>query len=127
MKISVIVPTYNEEKHIEECIVSLFQQDYQDMEIIAVDDGSTDRTREILQKFAEKKQIIFLKQNHLGPGHARNLGVSCSGGEILVFVDADMIFSKGEFLHELVKPIIDGKSKGTFSKEEYVANWIFHQ
>lgn len=122
MKLSIIIPTYNEEKHIKSCIESLLKQDYCDFEIIIVDDGSTDKTREILQGFAEKQKIIFLKQNHLGPGHARNLGAVLAGGEILVFVDADMVFAK-EFLHELVKPIIDGKSKGTFSKEEYVANW----
>jgi glycosyltransferase involved in cell wall biosynthesis len=123
MKISVIIPVYNEEKHIKECLRSLLaQDDYPEFEIIVVDDGSTDKTREILQEFAARQQIIFLKQNHLGSGHARNLGASLAGGEILVLVDADMSFTEG-FLRDLVKPIIDGKSKGTFSKEEYVANW----
>lgn len=124
MKTSVIIPAYNEEKHIKQCIESLMQQNYPDFEIIAVDDGSTDKTKDILNDFASKNEIIFLKQNHLGPGHARNLGVSVSGGEILVFVDSDMSFKEG-FLEELVAPIISGKSKGTFSKEEYVANWNF--
>ena len=123
MKLSIIIPTYNEEKYIRICIESLLKQDYHDFEIIAIDDGSTDKTREILAEFAARQQIIFLKQNHLGPGHARNLGAALAGGEILIFVDADMVFVRGEFLHELVKPIIEGKSKGTFSKEEYVANW----
>ncbi len=122
MKLSIIVPSYNEEKHIKECMDSLRKQNYPDFEVIVVDDGSTDRTREILTEFATRQQIIFLKQNHLGPGHARNLGASCAGGEILVFVDSDMVFSD-EFLQDLVKPILEGKSKGTFSKEEYVANW----
>lgn len=122
MKISIIIPTFNEEKHIKECLESLLKQDYSEFEIIVVDDGSTDKTREILQNFSQKQQIILLKQNHLGPGHARNLGASCAGGEILVFVDADMSFTES-FLHELVKPIIEGKTRGTFSKEEYVANW----
>lgn len=122
MKISIIIPSYNEEKHIRKCIESLLKQDYPDKEIIVVDDGSTDRTREILAQFVTRQQIIFLKQNHLGSGHARNLGAALAGGEILVFVDADMVFEK-EFLHELIKPILEGKSKGTFSKEEYVANW----
>lgn len=122
MKISVIIPSYNEEKHIKKCVESLLKQNYPDFEIIVVDDGSTDRTREILSNFASRQEIILLKQNHLGPGHARNLGVSVSVGEILVFVDSDMIFEKN-FLHELVAPIVSGKSKGTFSKEEYVGNW----
>lgn len=123
MKISVVIPTYNEEKHIKDCIESLLQQNYPNFEIIVVDDGSTDRTREILSDFASRNEIIFLKQNHLGPGHARNLGVSCAGGYILVFVDSDMVFPDSEFLRELVSPVISGKAKGTFSKEEYVANW----
>jgi hypothetical protein len=122
MRLSIIIPAYNEEKYMRICIESLLKQDYHDLEIIAVDDGSIDKTREILAEFAARQQIIFLKQNHLGPGHARNLGAALAGGGILIFVDADMIFAK-EFLHELIKPILEGKRKGTFSKEEYVANW----
>jgi glycosyltransferase involved in cell wall biosynthesis len=63
-----------------------------------------------------------LKQNHEGPGAARNVGVKHANGEILVFVDADMTFDY-KFLSELVTPIIEGKTKGTFSKNEYVSNW----
>lgn len=124
MKISIVIPAYNEEKHIEKCVVGLLNQDYPDKEIIVIDDGSTDKTQEILQKFSQKQQIIFLKQNHLGPGCARNLGAAFAGGEILVFVDADMSFSaSGGFMTEIVKPIVAGRTRGTFSKKEYVANW----
>lgn len=122
MKISVIIPAYNEEKHIKKCIESLLQQKYPDFEIIVVDDGSIDGMTQILNDFASQQKIILTKQNHLGPGHARNLGVSLSSGEILVFVDADMVFNE-DFLQDLVAPIILGMAKGTFSREEYVANW----
>jgi glycosyltransferase involved in cell wall biosynthesis len=122
MKISVIVPVFNEEKYIEKCVESLLVQEYPDFEIIIVDDGSTDNTLQILNGFASRQQIILLRQDHLGPAHARNLGNSCAGGEILVFVDADMTFEK-KFIEELTAPLNSGKSKGSFSKEEYVANW----
>lgn len=119
MKVSVIIPTYNEEKVIGKCLDSLSEQSLEDMEIIVVDDGSTDKTLEILQEIVDRIQV--LKQQHKGPGEARNLGAKKAKGEILVFVDADMTFDKF-FLQNLVKPIIDGKTIGTFSKEEYVLN-----
>ncbi len=118
MKASVIIPAYNEEKAIEECLYSLVKQNYNDFEIIVVDDGSKDKTVEIVRKFKEARLI---QQDHLGPAIARNLGVKNSRGEILVFVDADMIFDKN-FLKELIEPISKTKIIGTFSKQELVLN-----
>ena len=115
--ISVIIPAYNEEKVIGNCFESLEKQSYRPLEIIVVDDGSSDNTLKIAEKF----NIPVLKQNHQGPGLARNLGASKAKGEILVFVDADMTFDK-DFVKDLTKPIIEGKTIGTFSKNEFVAN-----
>ena len=121
--LSVIIPVYNEEKVIGRCLESLGGQTCTPKEIIVVDDGSSDKTLEVLFKF-EIRNLKFeiVRSSHLGAGAARNLGVSKATGDILVFVDADMTFSK-TFLADLVKPILEGKSKGTFSKLEYVANW----
>lgn len=119
MKISVIIPTYNEEHVIKKCLDSLVKQTYKSFEIIVVDDGSTDNTLDVLSKY---KKCQLLKQNHTGPGEARNLGAKKAKGEILVFVDADMTFDKN-FLSKLVEPIKKKVTKGTFSKEEYVSNW----
>lgn len=116
-KLSIIIPVYNEQLCIENCLVSLKKQTYKNREIIVVDDGSTDKTSEILKKY----QILKLTQYHKGPGTARNLGASKSSGEILVFVDADMTFEKN-FLDELTKPIRKNKTIGTFSKNELVSN-----
>lgn len=116
MKVSVIIPIYNEEDTIGKCLESLSQQTYKDLEVIVVDDGSTDET------LSKVKNVKLLKQEHKGPGAARNLGAKESSGEILVFVDADMTF-KPDFVERLVEPIISGKTKGTFSKDEYVSNW----
>jgi len=118
MKISVIIPTYNEENHISECLDSLSTQTYQDYEVIVVDDGSTDKTVSIIKS----KRIKVLSQEHLGAGSARNLGSKNAKGEILVFIDADMIVSQN-YLEQISKPIIEGNSKGTFTINEVVLNY----
>ncbi len=120
MKVSVVIPTYNEEEVISDCLKSLQKQTYKDFEVIVVDDGSTDDTLSECQMSNVKCQI--LKQEHKGPGAARNFGAKKARGEILVFVDADMTFDK-DFLKKLIGPIEKGKAKGTFSRQEYVANW----
>lgn len=123
MKISVIIPTYNEEKVLVECLDSLDKQTYKDFEVIVVDDGSNDKTWEVLPDLKFKNyELRLLKQDHRGAGAARNLGANRAEGEILVFVDADMTFDKS-FLKNLTNPIIEGKERGTFSKEEFVSNW----
>ncbi len=121
MKISVIIPVYNEEKTIKKCLDSLFEQTYLDFEVIVVDDGSTDGTAKVVSEI-NKPNLQIIKQDHKGPAMARNLGVSQAKGEILVFVDADMTFDK-RFLLELCEPIFKGRAMGTASHEEYVGNW----
>ena len=123
MKVSIIIPTYNEEGVILECLESLSKQTYRDIEVIVVDDGSVDKTLSVLSKLKVKSEKLkVIKQKHKGPGAARNLGAKHAKGEILVFVDADMTFDPN-FIDKLVKPIIRGETKGTFSKEEFVSNW----
>lgn len=117
MKISVIIPIFNEEKVIGACLKSLQQQSYKEMEVIVVDDGSRDHTSEIVRAFG----VTLLQQEHLGPGRARNLGAKHAKGEILVFVDADMVFDQ-DFIKKLTRPIKEKKAIGTFSKEEYILN-----
>ena len=93
-KISVIVPVYNKEAYLRECVDSILSQDYQNMEVILVDDASTDNgaTRDLIvdyeQRFPDTIMAVFLEQN-LRQGGARNVGVSYAGGEYLTFCDAD--------------------------------------
>lgn len=124
MRISVIIPTYNEEQSVKDCLESLAKQSFGDFEVIVVDDGSTDNTATIIKSLItyHPSLITLLLQKHKGPGAARNLGVKEARGEILVFVDADMTFDKN-FLKNLIRPITAGKTKGAFSKDEYVSNW----
>lgn len=88
--ISVIVPVYNTKEYLERCVNSLLMQTYQDMEIILVDDGSTDGSGEICDRFAEREERIraFHKENG-GSSSARNLGIDNAKGEYIGFVDSD--------------------------------------
>lgn len=122
MKLSVIIPVFNEQLDIEDCLHSLLDQSFPDFEIIVVDDGSSDKTVTQVKQVAQRSdKILLLCQNHLGPGPARNLGAKKATGEILVFVDADMTFDS-LFLDKLTKPIREQKAVGTFSKEEFLSN-----
>ena len=89
-KISVIIPCYNVEKYLDQCIASVRNQTLQDIQIICVDDGSTDRTREMLRGYeAEDARIkVFFQQNKFA-GIARNVGIEAAEGEYLAFLDAD--------------------------------------
>jgi len=122
--VSVVIPVYNEEKAISDCLFSLSKQSYRPFEIIVVNDGSKDNSELVIRRVKSQLKIKNLKiftQPHQGPGNDRNLGAKYAKGEILVFVDADMVFEKN-FLRDLVRPIEEGKTIGTFSKEEYLLN-----
>lgn len=125
MKVSVVVPVYNEEKYIGTCLRSLANQTQKPFEIIVVDDGSDDNSKlEIKKSFRHFKStinLIYLKQKHSGPSKARNLGAKKAQGDILLFPDADMKFDR-QYLKKLTQPIWAGKAQATFTKEEYVAN-----
>ncbi len=88
--ISIIVPAYNAEKHIYKCICSICNQKYKDIEIIVVNDGSTDRTYEILDDLAKNdRRIKVINTKNVGASHARNIGIKNAKGEFIRFVDAD--------------------------------------
>lgn len=123
-KISIVIPTYNEEGVILDCLKSLSKQTFKDFEVIIVDDGSSDSTVSVINNNISNLNyaIKVVQGSHQGAGAARNLGVKNSKGEILVFVDGDMTFDRN-FLKMLIKPITGGKTRGTNSLDEYVANW----
>lgn len=88
--VSIIVPAYNVEKFISKCLESLTNQSLKDIEIIIVDDGSTDRTPEIIKEFAAKdKRIKMITQTNQKQGAARNRGLEIAAGEYISFVDSD--------------------------------------
>lgn len=115
---SVIIPAYNEEKDLGFALNSLKGQTFKDFEVIVIDDGSTDKTRDIVKLF---KEVRLINGEHKGPGVSRNLGARNAKGEILIFVDADMTFDKN-YIKNLIKPILEGKTFGTIHSLEYATN-----
>jgi glycosyltransferase involved in cell wall biosynthesis len=98
VKVSIIVPVYNAEKHLQKCLDSLINQTLKDIEIICVNDGSTDSSLEILEKYASKdKRITIVNQKNQDRGTARNNGLKISKGEYVGFVDNDDWISKDYF------------------------------
>ena len=86
--ISIIIPTFNNEKQIKTCIDSVLKQTYELLEIIIINDGSTDNTLDILQKYDDKRIIIYTTKNG-GVSKARNIGLEKANGDYIGFVDAD--------------------------------------
>ena len=84
--VSVIVPVYNGERYLEAALKSIFNQDYQPIEIIVVDDGSTDGTADIVRLF---KNVHYIYQANQGPSAAWNTGIAAAQGECIAFLDAD--------------------------------------
>lgn len=106
--ISVIVPVYNVEEYLEECLESIRKQTYQDIEVILVNDGSTDDSQAICEHFCQTdKRFRLINQENQGQSIARNRGVAESTGELIVFIDSDDIV-KFDLLSQLKKYMSDG-------------------
>ena len=90
VKVSVVVPIYNSEKYLKECINSIINQTIQDIEILCVNDGSTDNSLNILNELKKKdKRIIIFNQKNSGAENARNVALNNASGEYISFVDSD--------------------------------------
>lgn len=102
IKVSVIIPVYNVEEYIEECLVSVLNQTIKDIEIICVDDGSSDASVDIIQKYATDKRIIVFQKENGGQASARNIGVTMASGEYIYFLDSDdyLVPNAMELLYE---------------------------
>ena len=94
-RLTIVVPVYNTEKWLNDCIDSILTQDFQDYELLLVDDGSTDSSGDICESFAASdKRIQVLHIENGGLGNARNVGIEHASGEYILFVDADDEISK---------------------------------
>ena len=88
--ISIVIPIYNSEKYLKECLDSVIAQTYKDLEIICVDDMSTDGSGEIIKEYAQNdKRIVIIQGEHKGVMAARKMGVNKANGEYIGFVDSD--------------------------------------
>jgi len=92
--ISIIIPTYNREKYIAQAIDSVLSQDYPNKEIIVVDDGSTDNTREIVAKY--DSQVKYIHKENSGVALTRNLGVASASGDLIAWLDSDDYYLSGK-------------------------------
>ncbi|CCQ58198.1 MULTISPECIES: glycosyltransferase family 2 protein [Crocosphaera] len=116
MFISVVIPTYNRKPILEKCLKALEKQQLNDdiisnYEIVLVDDGSTDGTLEWLQENKKKfPHVCAFSQDHLGPAAARNLGVTKAKGDIIIFIDSDLVVTE-TFLQCHANALVKGEKK----------------
>ena len=89
VKVSIIVPVYNSEKYLKRCLDSLVNQTFDDIEIIVVNDGSTDRSEETIKGYMNDKRIILINKENGGQASARNLGLTKAHGDYIMFIDSD--------------------------------------
>lgn len=106
MRFSIIVPVYNVEDYLEDCVQSILQQTYRDFELILVDDGSPDGCPQICDEMAKKdSRIIVIHKSNGGVSDARNAGMQKVSGEYLMFMDSDDKFSYDEVLMDINEEI----------------------
>lgn len=132
-KVSVVIPVYNAEEHLRQCLDSVVHQTFTDIEIICVDDGSRDGSLEILREYKESdSRIQVICQENSGAGAARNTGLRQATGEYLAFLDSDDFFEP-DMLEAAVKGaeqyhadfVVFGSDQYHMDKQEFVAvNWV---
>lgn len=104
--ISIIVPFFNTEEYLEECLASIRGQTFSDYECLMVDDGSTDSSREIASKFLEDLRFKLLNKEHVGFPQAKNIGLDNAQGDYICFVDSDD-FVNEHYLEDLYNILIE--------------------
>ena len=122
--ISVIIPVYNVERYLEECLNSLQHQTYTDIEVILVNDGSTDNSKTICERYCEEdNRFRLITQTNQGQSLARNVGVAASKGEYIAFVDSDDII-KANYLEKLMQYMTEEvdivESNFTVTKKDFL-------
>lgn len=105
-KISIIIPCHNSQKYIKDCIDSLLCQKYSNVELLFIDDGSTDKTRQIIESYLPNSAIKYIYQNNSGVSHARNLGIKVATGDYICFVDSDDVVTE-DYLLDFVSLLQD--------------------
>ena len=125
--LSVIIPVYNVRPYIEKCFESVLSQDYKNLEVIVVDDGSTDGSEEIIEKYITRhKRIRMLRLIHSGNGAARNAGIDAAHGEYLTFVDSDDVVEPGAYT-AMVRQLTSSGSDfvvGAFFRQKGTKKWL---
>lgn len=111
MKVSVIIPIYNTAQYLEKCISSILKQTYTDFELIAINDGSSDGSEDIIKKFiAVESRIVYRDFNNAGVGASRNRGQDVATGEYVIFIDSDD-WVDPDFIKDFVVNIISQNNR----------------
>ena len=102
-EISIIIPNYNNDKFLKDCIESILAQDYKNYEAIIIDDNSTDNSLQILEKYKRNTEIkiVYLKKNK-GPSFCRNLAIRMSKGKYIAFLDSDDVWEKTKLSKQII-------------------------
>lgn len=108
-KISVIIPTYNRRESIINCLKSVLDQSYQNLEIIIVDDGSTDGTEDVFRNFPDSRVIYYRYELNQGANHARNTGIRMATGNLIAFQDSDDVWMPEKLEEEYQYLILKNK------------------
>lgn len=131
VKISVIIPVYNMEKYLEECLKSVFSQTLREIEVIAINDGSTDLSLNILKEWEQKDaRLIIIDKKNEGAGAARNDGIKVAKGEFIAFLDADDKFFSDQTLEHCYIAAVENNvliAGGYYRKLLPEGKWIDEQ
>lgn len=100
-KVSVIIPLYNEENYIKECIMSVLNQSYDNLEIIVVDDKSTDNSLMMVNKIKDRRIKIIELEKNKGVANARNKGIEIASGDYICFLDSDDFWEKDKLIKQI--------------------------
>lgn len=116
VKLSVVIPVYNTEKYLPECVDSVLKQSFSDYEIILVDDGSTDGSAAICSDYSAKYPFIkTVRQANKGASAARNTGIEAASGEYIHFIDSDDLLPD-DGVYDRISGILDGDTQIVFSR-----------
>ncbi len=110
-EVSVVVAAYNTELYIGQCVKSILNQTFSDFELIVVDDGSDDRTADIIQEFIDQGEfrLRLVRNEHAGAGHSRNTGLDLAQGKYIIFLDADDFFEP-DLLNDLYRSNVENNA-----------------
>ena len=127
-KVSVVIPVYNMEKYIEQCLDSVLGQTLQEIELVCVNDGSTDNSLQILKQFQRKSdKVRIINQENQGVGKARNKGIEEAAGEFVVFMDPDDYYLDDKILEDLYTAAKEQNVQicgGSLSEDHKEGKWI---
>ena len=118
--VSVVIPSYNHEQFVQDTIQSVIDQDYKNIELIIIDDGSKDNSGEICEKWRKRdKRIIVIHKKNGGLSSARNAGIEIASGKYIAFIDSDDYVSK-DMYYELYQRLIENESDIIICGREYI-------